>query len=113
MEWLELIQLRTDMDHKRLLESELGRLMNAVAAGSGKKQVVKVYRGLIDTDYCIHIINDSGDAETLGSILGVRLVAALKEFCLVNHRVWIEMESTRFPITSRSGRGNKTDEVGW
>jgi hypothetical protein len=94
MEWLEIIQLRTDMDHKRLLESELGRLMTEVGGDSGKKQVVRVYRGLIDTDYCVHIKNDSGDAETLGSILGVRLVAALKEFCLVNHRVWVKMEPT-------------------
>lgn len=91
MAWLEVIQLRTHVGYKHLLESELDKLHDEVKA-NGEKQTVMVYRGLIETDYCIHIMNDSDEVETPGSSLGVRLVAALKEFCCVHYQAWVGMK---------------------
>jgi len=48
---------------------------------------------VIDTDFSIHLCHDSKKVEDGGSRLGMRLVAALKEFGLVNHSVWLEMNS--------------------
>ena len=48
-------------------------------------------RMLIESDFSIHILHDSKEAEAGGSRLGLRLVDALKEFGLVNHSIWMEM----------------------
>jgi hypothetical protein len=50
-------------------------------------------RVLVDTDFSINISHNSKKVENGGSRLGLRLVAALKEFGLVNHSIWIEMHS--------------------
>jgi len=58
-----------------------------------KNNAVKAYcRLMIDTDFSIHLFHDSKKVEKSGSPLGLRLAAALKEFGLVNHSIWIEMQ---------------------
>ena len=94
MKWIELIQLRSVEGNRGILESELRRLIKDVD-GERKKQVVMAYRRVsIDTDFSIHIFHASKNIEDGGSRLGMRLVAALKEFGLVHHSIWMEMNST-------------------
>jgi hypothetical protein len=49
---------------------------------------------MIDTDFSIHLFHDSKKVEKSGSPLGLRLASALKEFGLVNHSIWIEMNGS-------------------
>jgi hypothetical protein len=72
-------------------ESKLQKLMNEAGRGTEKMAVKSYSRAMIDTDFSINISHDSKKVETGGSRLGVRLVAALKEFGLVNHSIWIEI----------------------
>lgn len=89
MKWLEIIELRSS-GNQVLLESNLKRLINEVSQGV-KDQSIKIYnRVSIDTDFSIHICNESKEADIRGSSLGLRLASTLKEFGLINHSVWVE-----------------------
>ena len=93
MKWLEIIELRSVGNDRELLESQLQKLINEVDRET-KKQAIKSYsRVMIDTDFSIHLFHDSKKVENSGSRLGLRIASALKDFGLVNHRIWIEMHS--------------------
>jgi hypothetical protein len=93
MAWLEIIQIRTDIGRRHLMEEQLGRLRDDLWT-VGAKQAIMVCRGMVDTDYCIHITNNTGEAEPSGSSLGLRLAAAFKDLFSVHHHVWAEMKRT-------------------
>ncbi len=90
MKWLEIIELRSGNSD---LESQLEKIVNEVE-DEINKQAIKAYsRVQIDTDFSIHLFHDSEKVENSGSQLGLRLASALKEFGMVNHSIWIEMQS--------------------
>jgi hypothetical protein len=92
MKWLEIIELRTVDCNRDFLESYLQKLIVEINKET-KVEVAKVYsRNLLNTDFSIHLIHDSNKAETNGSTLGLRIISGLKEFGLVNHSIWIEMQ---------------------
>ena len=75
------------------MKSRLQNLINEVNK-EGRQQEIKVYNHLtLETDLSIHLINISKMAKACGSPLGLDLTSALKEHGLVNHSVWIEMQS--------------------
>jgi len=93
MKWIELIHLRSANSDRKILESKLQGLIDEVNMGRKRQSIVAYSRMLIDSDFSIHILHDSKEAEAGGSRLGLRLVDALKEFGLVNHSIWMEMNS--------------------
>lgn len=93
MKWLEIIELRSIDCNRELLESQLKKLIIEVDRET-KKQAIKAYsRVMIDTDFSIHLFHDSKKVANSGSPLGLRLTSALKEFGLVNHSIWMEMQN--------------------
>lgn len=93
MKWLEVIELRSADRNNELIESRLNNLINEFDK-KNKSQAIKVYcRVMIDTDFSIHLLNDSKNPDHGGSRLGLHLASALKAFGMVNHSVWIEMQS--------------------
>ena len=93
MKWLEIIELRSADSNRELMKSQLQSLINEVNQAA-KHQRIKVYNHItVETDLRIHLIHDSKMAKASGSPLGLDLASALKEHGLVNHSVWIEMQS--------------------
>jgi hypothetical protein len=93
MKWIEVIELRTVNRDREFLESKLRKLMDHVEKKRKEQRITAYTRVLIDTDFSIHLFHDSKKVENSGSRLGLCLVNALKEFGLVNHRIWVEMHS--------------------
>jgi len=92
MKWLETIELRSVDGNRKFLEPQLQKLISEVDKET-KKQAIKIYsRVMIDTDFSIHLFHDSKKVESGGSRLGLRIGSALKDFGLVNHSIWIEMD---------------------
>jgi len=90
MKWLEIIELRSVGSDRELLESQLQNLTNELDKET-KKQAIKVYsHTTVETDFSIHLLHDSKEADIGGSPLGLHLASALKKFGLVNHSVWVE-----------------------
>jgi len=90
MKWLEIIELRSVGDKRAVIELQLKSLINEVNQ-EARQQKIKVYSHLtVETDFSIHLHNDSKSADISGSPLGQRLASALREYGLVNHSVWIE-----------------------
>jgi len=93
MKWLEMIELRSAECHQELLESQLQQLMHDVNKETDAQSIKAYHRVMIDTDVSIHLVHESTHAERNGSPLGLRLAPSLREFGLVNHSVWVEMQS--------------------
>jgi hypothetical protein len=90
MKWLEIIELRSVGDKRAMIESQLKSMFDEMKQETGK-QKIKVYSHItVETDFSIHLHNDSKSADIDGSPLGQRLVSALKEYGLVNYSVWVE-----------------------
>ena len=92
MKWMETIELRSVDRNRETLEMYLRMLICAVKKDLNKS-TIKVYtRSGISMDYSVHLYHIS-DKEVIGeSALGIHLTAGLKEFGLVNHSIWVEME---------------------
>ena len=85
-----MIHLRSVVSNRKRLESKLQKLINEVDR-KPKKHSIKIYnRERIGTDICIILFHDREKVEIGGSRLSLCLVAALKEFGLVNNSIWIE-----------------------
>jgi hypothetical protein len=63
------------------------------AARQNRNEGIRVFhREKIDTDYCIILSHEGKTAKSGGSRIGLRLAAAFKEFGMVHHTVWVEMD---------------------
>jgi hypothetical protein len=91
MQWLELIQLRSADNNRKLIESKLQQLVDEVRRETNRKVISAYSRVWINTDFCLFIFHESKEPETEGSPLGLRLAYALKEFGLVDYSIWREM----------------------
>ena len=90
MKWLEIIELRSVGNKRAVIDSQLQTLINEVKQ-EAIQQAIKVYSNIsVESDFSIHLYNDSTITDISGSPLGERLASALKEFGLVNHSVWTE-----------------------
>jgi hypothetical protein len=89
MQWIEIIELRTRSHRGVLQELDVESFLTD-ASLAVKPCAISIYRhGSIETDFSIHLIYDSKQADIHGSALGERLASLLKEFGLVNHTVWV------------------------
>jgi len=94
MKWLEIIELRSVGGNRALLESQLQSLVNEVSHKAAL-QTIKVYGHVgVETDFSVHLMHDSKEADFSWSPLGLRLASMLKEYGLVNHSVWVEKRSS-------------------
>ena len=90
MKWLEIIELRSVGKNRKLLEQDLKSLIEELNKET-EQRTIKVYsRVIVDSDFSIHLLHDSKEADINGSPLGLQLVSALKEYGLINHSVWVQ-----------------------
>ncbi len=90
MKWIEIITLRSADMGKGSTVDQVSRLA-AEGKGSDNRERIKIYRhAVLNTDISIHLLHKSRPMEPRPSPLGQQLAAALKEFGLVSHNVWIE-----------------------
>lgn len=84
---LEIIQLRLVGNAQTDLINDIRR---SVLAGTDSDNVRLYLHATVPTDLSIHIHLDSSTDKKQTSDLGVRLAAALREYGMVQHTVWIE-----------------------
>jgi hypothetical protein len=90
MRWLEVIKLRSVGKHSELVKELL--LSIDKFSQSGLVEMKTYHHAALETDLSMHLHWESDRPDQNGSLLGLRLVQALKEFGLVDHSVWIEEE---------------------
>lgn len=90
MNWIEVIEIRSLGNNKKKLKSQIQYLLEAVEKEQPEFMMVAYYRSMPDSDFCIHITHCSKIVENEGSELGIQIASALKEYGIVNHRIWIE-----------------------
>ncbi len=84
--------LRSAGSRREILDATLKNLMNEVLTET-EHQAIRVFRHeKLNSDICIVLFHNRKKERTGGSILGLHLVAALKEVGLVNHTIWSEID---------------------
>ena len=92
MQWVEVITVRSASSNAKMLTSALQELMRDVDRKADPERIRVFTRDKIDTDFCIVLFHDGETGRGDGSRIGLHIKEALKEFGLVHHTVWIEME---------------------
>ena len=90
MKWLEIIELRSVGKNRKFLERDLKSLIEELNNDTEQRTIEVYSRVAVDSDFSIHLLHDSKEADINGSPLGLQLVSSLKEYGLINHSVWIE-----------------------
>lgn len=90
MKWLEIIELRTVDRNWESIKSKLRELIIEVEKATKENSIKTYSRVLIDTDFSIHLFHDSEKVDNQGSMLGLQVTSVLKEFGLVDHKIWVE-----------------------
>ncbi|MCB0636246.1 MAG: hypothetical protein KDC54_06495 [Lewinella sp.] len=89
--YLETIELRTTGLHRETVEGVLENLFSGMDTEAELARIQVYNSPLIESDFGVHIHFQAEDAHQEGSPLGLRMVAALKDYGLVNHHIWCEM----------------------
>ena len=91
MKWLEIIELRPAGIDREELAQKLTGLLSDIEREVARLEGIKSYRRIpVGTDFSIHLMHDTKEIESCGSVLGLRVVEALKELGMVNHSIWQE-----------------------
>ncbi len=90
MKWIEVIELRASGANRDILESTIERLVKEVDGEKDGPTIKSYIRGVMDTDYSVHLRHNSQAVEKEGSALGLHIAGAIKPFGLVNHSTWVE-----------------------
>ena len=92
MKWLEIIEIRTGGNTEKALRKVLQKLASEVLHDPERPEVGIFSNYTLDSDYSIHLMHEQSKPDSMGSVLGLHIAASLKEYGLVNHHVWCEME---------------------
>ena len=92
MNWLEVIHLRTTAADTEPLFAILQQLIGEAEKEGSCREIKMFRRALVDTDVSLLLDHDTSMVEKNGSSLGLRIASALKDFGMVNHTVWSEMD---------------------
>ena len=97
MKWVEIITLRSPAKVDRQLLDEL--LQQVVKSKTdGHPIEIRTYQNsIVESDLSIHIYWESESGSQDKSPLGLRFSYALKGLGLLNHSVWVETATLKFP----------------
>ena len=88
MKWVEIVKLRSVGNAPEPLKTFLSEVSRNGQSGPTE---MRIYRHAgWETDWALHLYWESEKPLQDGSVLGVRLSQALKEFGPVDHSMWIE-----------------------
>jgi hypothetical protein len=91
--WIEIIELRSGGARNELEETYLNYLINEISK-SMKQVSVKIFNhATLESDYSIHLYHNSNHIEKSGSSVGLHLVSELKNYAMVNHSIWAEIDN--------------------
>lgn len=88
MKWVEIVKLRSVGNGPEPLKTFFSEVSRNGQSGLAE---MRIYRNAgWETDWALLLHWDSEKLQEDGSVLGIRLSQALKEFGPVDHSVWIE-----------------------
>ncbi len=90
MPWMELIRIRTGRNQEEALKSRLKGLLACHERAAHTFEVHVYGHAAFPGDVVLLLRWETNRPEERGSLPGLGLVQALKEFGLVEHTVWIE-----------------------
>ena len=90
MKWLEIIEIRSVGSNQEILKSKMETLTREVPKEA--EQGIRTFSHVTNSsDFSIHLFHDSRIVPAAESDLGLHIASSLKEYGLVNHSIWMEM----------------------
>lgn len=98
MSWIEVIHLRsTARETEQLVHMVQQLAEEAIKEDCSRK--IQLWRSTrVDTDFSIVLSHDTIEIAPKGSVLGLCIADALKEYGMVNHMTWHEIHPSREPV---------------
>jgi hypothetical protein len=89
MKWLEIVHLRLAGDNPGVLVDSIRKTVDSEA----HSMEVRIYRHTkLETDLVIHLHREVTGGRELTSDLGARLASVLRDYGMVEHSVWRELD---------------------
>ena len=92
MKWIEMIMVRSHGNSEEILDATLQGITKRLVKEAEIEAVRTFRREKLNSDFCLFLFHDGRKTREGGSALGLHLAAALKEFGLVNHTIWSEID---------------------
>jgi hypothetical protein len=107
MGYLEIINVRcSNKGNEVLSQFNLEKIVGAAEKEDGLKYIQLYRNASLRSDISIHILHKSSEHQARKSEFGLHLAASLKEFCLVNHSLWLLEENWQKSQTGPEDRPN-------
>ena len=89
MEWLEIIEFKSEEIESKILEKDIENLIRKLKKGSDE-QAVKIYSRVAEViDLSVHIHHRTIEIKKSGTPLGIDISKILREFGTIKHTVWV------------------------
>jgi len=88
----EIIEIRTSKNSQVQVEKLLKDLINDIRGDSENHGVKLLQRMNLKVDFAILLIFDSSNINDEGRMLGQRVASIMKEYGIVNHSFWKEID---------------------
>lgn len=93
MQWLEIIELRTGSDNRESLWQLLKDISKELSH-QADKPLFRIYSSFsVDSDFSVHLIHRHSRPDLMGSPIGLQIASSLRDFGLLNHQIWCEMDN--------------------
>jgi len=92
MKQLEIIEICSVHADRDRLEKQISELCGQVSAASVDVDLKVYMHGFVAGEFSIHLLQEIRKKSVLKSAIGEQLAAALREFGMVNHSVWIQRQ---------------------
>jgi hypothetical protein len=89
MEWLEIIEFKSEEIESKILEKDIENLIRKLKKESDE-QAIKIYSRVAEViDLSVHIHHRTIDIKKSGTPLGTDISKILREFGIIKHTVWV------------------------
>jgi len=88
---MEIIEIRSLTKKKEELEEQLHNFWEEMKSEYSANSIQIFVKANLDTDFVILLHNDSNTIRKGGSSIGQRLTSALRDYGMINHTVWNEI----------------------
>jgi len=101
MNWLEVIHLRTTARETEQLVHMIQQLAEEAVKEDSSRKIQLLRSTRVDTDFSIVLYHNNIEIDQKGSVLGLRIANALKEYGMVNHMTWHEIHPSSEPVREK------------
>ncbi len=90
MTWIEIIELRTGENVKKLFRQTLQQPVSKADKKAGLEKMTMYHNLVLETDISMHLQWQTTEKEAGKTNLGMQITASFEDYGRVNHSIWVK-----------------------